>query len=79
MITANIYCYLIKYRTKQKHLLPHCVKKNNFKKNTLLIWRVTKNGVIKAESNAELKEIGFKNRTRYYFDDIIEIDNLIML
>ena len=45
----------------------------------MLIWRVTKNGVIKAESNAELKEIGFKNRTRYYFDDIIEIDNLIML
>ena len=41
----------------------------------MLIRRVTKNGVIKAESNDELKEIGFKNRTRYYFDDIIEIDN----
>ena len=41
----------------------------------MLIRRVTKNGVIKAERNDELKEIGFKNRTRYYFDDIIEIDN----
>ena len=25
------------------------------------------------ESNDELKEIGIKNRTRYYFDDVIRV------
>ena len=28
------------------------------------------------ESNDELKEIDIKNRTRYYFDDIIKIEDL---
>ena len=32
MIAVSIYCYLIKYRAKQKHLLPYHVKNNKFNK-----------------------------------------------
>ena len=31
LIAVNIYCYLIKYKAKQKHLLPFYVRNNNLK------------------------------------------------
>ena len=41
----------------------------NYKKFHINNW------IIKLESNNELKEIDIKNRTCYYFDDIIEIED----
>ena len=32
LIAVSIYFCFIKYREKQKHLLPHCVTNNNIKK-----------------------------------------------
>ena len=32
LIVVSIYCYLIKYKAKQKHLLPFYVTKNELKK-----------------------------------------------
>ena len=65
MIAVSIYCYLIKYKSKQKHLLPHYitnVKLMNDKLNNIY-------------SKDALKEIDIKNRTCYYFDDIIRIED----
>ena len=31
LIAVSIYCYLVKYLTKQKHLLPYHVTNNKFK------------------------------------------------
>ena len=31
MITIIIYCYMIKYKAKQKHLLPYCGTNNKLK------------------------------------------------
>ena len=31
--------------------------------------------IVKMESNDELKEINIKNRTCYYFDDVIKIED----
>ena len=65
MIAVSIYCYLIKYKSKQKHLLPHYitnVKLTNDKLNNLY-------------SKDALKEIDIKNCTCYYFDDIIRIED----
>ena len=31
LIAVSIYCYLIKYEAKQKHLLPFCVINNELK------------------------------------------------
>ena len=32
LIDVSIYCYRVKYRAKQKHLLPYHVTNNKFKK-----------------------------------------------
>ena len=41
---VSIYCYLIKYKGKQKHILPFFVTNNKLKKfcfnNVLLKWNV---------------------------------------
>ena len=62
LVAVSIYCYLIKYRAKQKHLLPHLDK---FDINKC---------IIKIENNDKLKEIDIF--TRYYFDDIIKVKDL---
>ena len=65
MIAVSIYFNLIKYRVKQKHLLPFHVT-NGKSINVLQIWIVM----------LSQKKINIKNRTCYYFDDIIKIEDL---
>ena len=42
LIAVSIYCYLIKYQAKQKHLLPFHGKNNELKQNHLLPFHDTK-------------------------------------
>ena len=58
MTSVSIYCNLIKYKVKQKHLIPFYITNNELKK---------------VDSKDELKEIDIKNRTCYYFDDIMRV------
>ena len=51
----------------QKHLLPYYVTNNRLKKFFI------NNILEKMESNDELKEIDIKNRTCYYFNDIMRV------
>ena len=51
LISVSIYCYVIKYRAKQKHLLPFHVTDGKLKKFC------TYNMFSKMDSNDELKEI----------------------
>ena len=76
LIAFSIYCYLIKYRAKQKLLLPCQYTINKLKKNWVL-------KTYKIESNGKLKEINIKNCTCYYFNDIIkfedfDLDNMLI-
>ena len=64
MIAVSIYCYVTKYWAKQKHVLPYHI--TNYQVNKC---------IIKVESNDKLKEVDVKNRTLYYFDDIIKIED----
>ena len=66
LIAVSIYCCFIKYRAKQNVLPYHNTSK--LKKLTLKVYS-------KMKSNDELKDIDIKNRTCYYIDDIIKIDN----
>ena len=66
MIAVIIYCYLIKYWPKQKHLLPNHVINNK------LLINVLKN---RGKYNDKLKKNSIKNRTCFYFDDIIKIED----
>ena len=61
LIAGSIYCYLIKYRSKQI-----CHE-----------WQINK-CITNIKSNDELKEIDVKNRTWYYFDDIIKKEDFIL-
>ena len=61
MRVVNIYCYLIKYRVKQKYLLPFHVT-NHKLINIIYIY-------------IYILYINIKNRTCYYFHDIIKIEN----
>ena len=65
MIAVSIYCYLIKYKSKEKHLLPHYIT------NDKLMNDKFKN----MDRKDVLKETDIKNRTCYYFDDIIRIED----
>ena len=38
LIAGSIYCYLIKYKAKQKHLLPFYVTNNELKISVLIIY-----------------------------------------
>ena len=60
----------MKYKTKQKHLLPLHIKNYIFKN------LCTNNILLKMESNDELKQIDIKNCTCFYFDDITRIENI---
>ena len=60
---------MIKYKAKQKHLLPYYITKNRVKEVL--------------ENNDELKEINIKNRLCYYSNDIIKtedfnLDNILI-
>ena len=58
LIAVSIYCYLVKYRSKQKKF---CINKCITKIST------------------KLKDIDMKNRTYYFFHDIVNIELLIQI
>ena len=66
LIAVTIYCCLIKYKTKQKHLLPF------YDANSKENWY--QKYIINTESH-ELKAIDITNWLCYYFDDIIKIED----
>ena len=72
LIAVSIYCYLIKYWAKNISL------SFNIRKNEQEKFYINKY-IIKIESNDKLKEIDVKNRTCYYFNDIIRIEDLILV
>ena len=55
LIVVSIYCYLIKYKSKQKHLLPYFVTNDKSKKFDINLY------IINKDNNDELKEIDLKN------------------
>ena len=60
MIAVSIYCYLINYQAKQKHLLPF----RDTKLKQFCVGSINWEWVIK-----------LKNRTYYFFNDFINIEN----
>ena len=77
LIAVSIYCYLIKYKAKQKHLQSYYVTNNKPKRFCI------NNILQKVESKNELKEIDIKNCKCYYFDDIMRVidinfDNILL-
>ena len=69
LLTAvSIYCYMIKYKTKQKRLLPYYVTNDKLK-------QVLYKCVMNMESNDELKKTDIKNQTCYYFNGMIKIED----
>ena len=65
LIVVTIYYYLIKYRAKQKHLLPFHVTNNKLKKFLY--------GQCKLKMINKFKNLGIKNHKYYFFDDIINV------
>ena len=77
LIAVSTYCYPIKYKAKQKHLLPYYVTHEKLKE---IFFNKC---IINLESNDELKEIDKKTCGCYYFDDIIKLkgfnlDNILI-
>ena len=70
MIAVSIYCCLIKYKGKQKHLLPFYITNDKFKE--VLYQTYT----IKLERNFELKKVEIKIRIPYHFDDIMWVEDI---
>ena len=64
LIAVTIYCYLVKYRRKQNHLLPFHFKNSKLKEIIYQKW------VIK---DIYIKDIDIKNRIYYFFDDIVNV------
>ena len=50
-------------------MLPHYRSNNKFKEISII-------NIMSKMNNEKLKEIVIKNRTCYYFDDIIDVNNL---
>ena len=80
MISVSIYCFLIKFQAKQKHLLPFRDTNNELKKfyvdNILLKKWIKRSKTEKwIKSKNKLKEIDIKSHTCYSFDDIIKIQD----
>ena len=69
LIAISISCYLTKYQAKQKHLLPSDDTIDILKKIASYKY------IIKTENNNKLKEIGFKNHTINYLNDITKIED----
>ena len=63
LAAVSTYCLLVKYQAKPKHLL-HC----HYSASRLKETRYYEMGI-----NYKLKEIIIKDRTCYYFDDIIKL------
>ena len=75
LLTAvSIYCDLIKYWVKQKHLLPFHVKNNNLRE---VMYKQCKSKInvlrMQIKISNKCKDISVKNHTYYFFDDIINI------
>ena len=60
LVAVSIYCYLIKYKSKQKYLLPFHVT-NNEPRTKFYINEC----IIKKQSNDKFKKIDIKNRSCY--------------
>ena len=67
-IALQIAVSLIKYKAKQKYLLQFYITNNDLKKSYV------NNDVINMDSNDKFKKIYAKNRTCYYSDDMIKIE-----
>ena len=65
LIAVSIYWRLIKYRAKQKHLLPFHFTNNKLKE---IIYQK-----YKSKMSNKVTDIDTKNRTCYFFNDIINI------
>ena len=71
LIPVSIYSYLIKYHSKQKLLLPfHFINK---RLKEILYEKY------KSEMSNKVKDIYIKNRTYYFFNDIINIKIFIQI
>ena len=68
MRAVSIFCFLIKNKTKQKHLLPFQFTNNKLKE---IIYQK----IYKSKMSNKVKDMGIKNRTYYFFNDIIYIKN----
>ena len=64
LTAASIYCYLIKYKAKQKHLLPLHITITNLKSFALIIIHYKMKSCMYL-----LKEIDIKNCICYYFNN----------
>ena len=67
LIAVSVYCYLIKYRAKQKHLLPFKFTNNKLKEIMYQKY--------KSKMSNKVKDIHLKNRTYYFCNDMINIKN----
>ena len=67
LIAVSVYCYLIKYRAKQKHSLPFKFTNNKLKE---IVYQK-----YKSKMSNKVKDIDLKNRTYYFCNDMINIKN----
>ena len=57
LIAVSIYCYMIKYQAKQKHLLPFHDTNNELRE---VLYRI-----YKSKMSNKAKDIDIKNRTKH--------------
>ena len=69
MIAVSVYCYLIKYRAKQKHLLPFHANNGNNEMKEFLYWQY------KLKMTKKMRDIVIESHTYYFFNDIINVTN----
>ena len=65
LITFSIYCYLLKYQAKQKHLILFHDSK----------LKINQYWYYKLKMTNKVKDINIKNRIYYFFNDIIDIEH----
>ena len=65
LISVSIYCYLIKYQAKQKHLIPFHDTNNELKQVLYQKYKL--------KMSNKIKNIDIRNHTYYFFDDTINI------
>ena len=65
VVAVSIYCDLIKYQAKQKHLLPFQFTNTELKE---VIYQKHK-----SKMSNKVKNIDIKNRAYYFFNDMIKI------
>ena len=69
LIAVVIYCYLIKYQAKQKHLLSFHFTDNQLKETMCKCY--------KSKMSNKVKDIDIKKSTYYFFSVIINIKNFV--